>query len=209
MALDVLCSTVPPGMVTVIANKDTTKEAWDAISTMCVGNDLVKKNTAQQLRREFELATFKDGDMVEDYALRLTSTVATLATLGEVVEESKVVEKMLCSVPSRFKQIMIAPMTRRVHVIRDVVFDEGAHWDWSSEEGGGVRRILHYGVHGRAWARRAGMGVCSNANISTRHARGNGHHSVDSNSCHCNADVNTSNILHTSNSVCLATYGAG
>lgn len=29
-------------------------------------------------------------------------------------------------------------MTWRVHITRDVVFDEGAQWDWSSEEGGGA-----------------------------------------------------------------------
>jgi hypothetical protein len=30
------------------------------------------------------------------------------------------------------------PLTWRVHITKDVVFDEGAQWDWSSEEGGGA-----------------------------------------------------------------------
>jgi hypothetical protein len=30
------------------------------------------------------------------------------------------------------------PVTRCVHITRDVVFDEGAQWDWNSEEGGGA-----------------------------------------------------------------------
>jgi hypothetical protein len=48
---------------------------------------------------------------VEDYALGLTAMMATLATLGEVVEESRAVEKMLRSMPLRFKQIVISIRT--------------------------------------------------------------------------------------------------
>ena len=48
---------------------------------------------------------------MEDYALRLNGMVANLTTLGEVVEETKIVEKMLRIVPSRFKQIVLAIRT--------------------------------------------------------------------------------------------------
>jgi hypothetical protein len=34
MALDALCSAVPPEIATVIAEKDTVKEVWDAIATV-------------------------------------------------------------------------------------------------------------------------------------------------------------------------------
>ncbi|XP_062232883.1 uncharacterized protein LOC133930247 [Phragmites australis] len=108
MALDALCSAVPPEMVSAIADKETTKEAWDAIKTMRVGDDRVKKSSAQQLRRQFEVAAFKDGESVEEFALQLSGMVATLATLDEVVEETKVVEKLFCSVPQRFRQIVLA-----------------------------------------------------------------------------------------------------
>jgi hypothetical protein len=111
MALDALCMAVPPELATAISDKDTAKEAWDAIKTMRVSDDRVRKNTAQQLLREFELATYKDGEMVEDYALRLTGMVATLATLGEVVDQGKIIEKMLRSMPSWFKQITVAIRT--------------------------------------------------------------------------------------------------
>jgi hypothetical protein len=45
MALDALCSVVPPEMVPTIAKKKMAKEAWDAIVTMRVGDDHVKKAT--------------------------------------------------------------------------------------------------------------------------------------------------------------------
>ncbi|CAA6674012.1 unnamed protein product [Spirodela intermedia] len=70
-ALDALCSAVPPEMWPVIANKETAKEAWEAIATMRIGDDRVKKASAQNLRRQFDSATFKEGESVEDYALRL------------------------------------------------------------------------------------------------------------------------------------------
>ena len=94
-------------MVPTIAKMETAKEAWDAIATMRVGDDRVKKATAQQLRRKFDLATFDDGETVEDYALRLSGMVAHLAMLGEEVKDSEIVAKMLRSLPPRFKQIAI------------------------------------------------------------------------------------------------------
>jgi len=57
MALDVLASAVPSEMVAAIANKETAKDAWDAIKTMRVGDDRMRKSTAQHLRRQFDLAT--------------------------------------------------------------------------------------------------------------------------------------------------------
>jgi hypothetical protein len=47
MALDALCSAVPPELTSVIANKEMVKEAWDAIATMRVDDGHVKKNAAQ------------------------------------------------------------------------------------------------------------------------------------------------------------------
>jgi hypothetical protein len=110
-ALDAISSAVPSELATAITDKDMAKEAWDTIKTLRVGDDRVRKNIAQQLLHEFELTTFKDGESVEDYALRLTGMQASLATLGEVLLESKIMEKMLRSVLPRFKQIMVVIRT--------------------------------------------------------------------------------------------------
>ena len=47
MTLDALCTAVPPELAMAISDKDTAKEVWDAIKTMRVGDDRVRKNTAQ------------------------------------------------------------------------------------------------------------------------------------------------------------------
>jgi hypothetical protein len=99
MALDVLCSAVPPEMVPTLAKMETAKQAWDAIATMRIGDDRVRKSTAQQLRRKFDLASFDDGKTVEEYALRLNNMVAQLATLGDEVMDDVIVAKILRSLP--------------------------------------------------------------------------------------------------------------
>jgi hypothetical protein len=107
MALDTLRGVVPPEMVPTITKKETTKEAWDAIATMRVDDDRVKKATTQQLCRKFDLTTFDDGETVKDYALHLSGMVAHLATLGGEVKDGEIIMKMLQSLPPHFKQIMI------------------------------------------------------------------------------------------------------
>ena len=75
---------------------------------MRIGDDRVRKTSAQNLRRQFDSATFKDGESIEDYALHLNNMASTLTTLGDTVGETKVVEKIIRSVPQRFRQIVVA-----------------------------------------------------------------------------------------------------
>jgi hypothetical protein len=100
MALDALCSVVPPEIIPSIAKMETAKEAWEAIATMRIGDDQVKKSTAQQLWQKFDMATCGEGETIEDYALCLNGMVAHLTTLGKGIKESQVVEKMMHSLPS-------------------------------------------------------------------------------------------------------------
>jgi hypothetical protein len=111
MALDVLSSAVPPEMVSVVASQATTKGAWDTIKVMRIGDDRVREATTQTLLRQFESATFKEGESMEEFSMRLSGMVQHIATLGETVDETKVVSKFLRSVLHRYKQIVIAIQT--------------------------------------------------------------------------------------------------
>jgi hypothetical protein len=95
----------------MIAKKETAKEAWDAIMTMRVSDDHVKKVTSQQLRRKFDLTMFDDGATIEDYALCLSGMAAHLAMLSEEVKDDEIVAKMIRPLSPRFKQITIAIKT--------------------------------------------------------------------------------------------------
>lgn len=105
MALDALCGAVPLEMVPTIA-KETAKEAWDTIATMRVGEDRIK-----QVRQNFDHASFDEGEIVEDCALRLNNMAVHLATLSEEVMDAVMVAKILRSLPPRFKEITIAIKT--------------------------------------------------------------------------------------------------
>jgi hypothetical protein len=77
MALDTLVSAVTPEMVATMADKKTVKEAWDAITTLRVSDDRVQKAAVQQLRSQFNRATFRECKAVDDFSLRRNGMVAT------------------------------------------------------------------------------------------------------------------------------------
>ena len=108
MALEAILQAVPPEMIAGLAVKRTAKEAWEAIRAMRVGSDRVRKGKVQQLKKEFEMISFRDGESVDDFALRLTNLVTSLATLGAPIDETQVVEKFLRVVPPRLSQIALA-----------------------------------------------------------------------------------------------------
>lgn len=108
MALEAILQAVPAEMVAGLAVKRTAKEAWEAIRAMRVGPDRVQKGKVQQLKKEFEMISFRDGESVDDFALRLTNLVTSLATLGAPIDETQVVEKFLRVVPPKLSQIALA-----------------------------------------------------------------------------------------------------
>jgi hypothetical protein len=111
MALDELFIAVPQEMIPLIMKMETVKEAWDAIAAMRVGDDRVRRATAQQIWQMFHMAMYNEGEMVEDYALHLYSLAVHLATLGEGVKEGQIMEKMLYTLMSQFIQISISIKT--------------------------------------------------------------------------------------------------
>jgi hypothetical protein len=84
------------------------------------------------LRSQFDRAAFKEGESVEDFTLRLNGMVATLATLGEIVEEHVVVEKIFRCVPPRLKQIVLVIST--LLDVRTLTIANLAGWLKTTEE---------------------------------------------------------------------------
>ena len=107
-ALEAICSSVPQEMVPTLATKASAKEAWEAIRTMRIGDDRVRKSTAQSLCVEYEQISFRDGESVEDFALRLSNLVQRLAILGDPEPEPKVVAKYLRVAGLRYRQLVIS-----------------------------------------------------------------------------------------------------
>jgi hypothetical protein len=75
---------------------------------MGIGDDRMRKASAQRVRREYEMLNFHDGEGVEEFVMRLSGIIHQLATLGDPESDEKVVLKYLCIARSRFKQLVLS-----------------------------------------------------------------------------------------------------
>lgn len=96
---------IPEEMMLSLADKETTKDAWEAIKTLCQGTDRVKKAKIQNLKSEFEALTMKEDDMIDDFHMKMNGIVTNIRALGEEMSESYIVKKLLRAVPAKFLQI--------------------------------------------------------------------------------------------------------
>lgn len=78
-ALAALLRAVPPEMVPVLAVKDTSAEAWEAIKLMRMGVNRAREATAQRLRKDLEQISFKDGESLD--GLWITNIANNLRSL--------------------------------------------------------------------------------------------------------------------------------
>lgn len=92
MALAAIVQAVSEAVLMAISEKETTKEACDALKEMHVGEDRVKKAHVQTLKREFKRIYMGDSETIIEFALKLTTMVNEMRALGTKVEESAVVE---------------------------------------------------------------------------------------------------------------------
>ncbi|KAG8053091.1 hypothetical protein GUJ93_ZPchr0001g29702 [Zizania palustris] len=107
-ALAAILRTVPSEMKVGLAVKKTAKEAWDAVKSMRVGNDRVKAANVQRLMKEFENVAFRDGESIDDFAMRINRLVSSIRELGEKVEDSRVVKKILRVIPKKWKHVAVS-----------------------------------------------------------------------------------------------------
>jgi hypothetical protein len=150
-ALGVILRGVPPEMLRTLAVKSTAKEAWDTLKTMRLGCERVREARAQTRRTEFENIRFKDGEKVEQFAMRLTGIMHDLEVLGDGVTELKAVQKFLRVVPKRFKQLaysiqqLLDLKTMTVEELAGRFLAVEEELDMEEEEGGqhgGTRLLL-------------------------------------------------------------------
>jgi hypothetical protein len=104
-ALAALLWAVPPEMQAGLAVKETAKEVWETIGSIQVSADKVKETNTEKLQWEFDDITFKSGECVEVFAMRIFAN--QLKSLGDENLDKKVVKKMLQSVPNHIEQVAI------------------------------------------------------------------------------------------------------
>lgn len=108
MAVDAILSAIPAEMIRPVGEKKMAKEAWEFIKTMNIGSERARKQTLQRLRRDWELLTFRDGELVDDFAIRLSGMMSSLNLYGERMSTQSAVEKLLRVVPDKYAQIALS-----------------------------------------------------------------------------------------------------
>jgi hypothetical protein len=104
-ALDALIVAIPSEMQFLLSKKRTTKEIWNAIAVARICSDRALKTTLQALRKEWENLTFRPGEDVDDFALRLNTLQQNMVQFGDdTYDEERAVELFRC-IPEKYKQI--------------------------------------------------------------------------------------------------------
>lgn len=105
MALAAIYQGIPEDLLMTLAEKKTAKEAWEALKVMFVGADRVKVARIKTLKAGLEAMSMKETENIDDFTGKVINSVSMLRTLGDKVEESQVVKKLLRAVSSKFLQI--------------------------------------------------------------------------------------------------------
>jgi formylmethanofuran dehydrogenase subunit C len=75
----------------------------DAVKLMRVGDERIKSASLQRLLKEYKNVVFRDGESVDDFAMRINGLVTILRELGEKMEDGRVV-----MVPKKLRQVVVA-----------------------------------------------------------------------------------------------------
>jgi hypothetical protein len=87
---------------TKVAHCKSAKEIWDKLRNIYEGYSKFKEAKLQTYRGQFEQLKMKEDEDIAAYFLRVDETVNTIIGLGEEIEESVIVQKVLRSLPMRF-----------------------------------------------------------------------------------------------------------
>jgi hypothetical protein len=68
----------------------------------------VQEVNAEQLRKEFTKICFKEGDIVDDFSMRIIGLANSITVLGGTITKAKIVKKMLHVVPEPLEQVVIS-----------------------------------------------------------------------------------------------------
>ncbi|KAJ4728947.1 Retrovirus-related Pol polyprotein from transposon TNT 1-94 [Melia azedarach] len=102
-ALTVLHSALADHVFTGIMALETAKEVWDQLKEQNEGSDRVKAVRLLTLKREFENLKMKETETIKVYSSKVMELVNQMRLLGEVIEQHKIIEKMLISLSEKFE----------------------------------------------------------------------------------------------------------
>ena len=85
-----------------ISSTEVAKEAWTILETTYEGTKAVKTVKLQRLTSSFEEIRIEEDETFDEFYAKLMDIVNSAFNLGESIAESKIVRKILRSLPERF-----------------------------------------------------------------------------------------------------------
>ncbi|XP_076893582.1 uncharacterized protein LOC143545615 [Bidens hawaiensis] len=99
IAIALIYKSIPEATIMQVGNLESAKEIWNAIKTCNLGADRVKEARFQTLMNEFDGMRMKETETIDEFVAKLSCTASKAASLGEMIEETKMVKKFLSSLP--------------------------------------------------------------------------------------------------------------
>ncbi|GAA0160582.1 hypothetical protein LIER_17103 [Lithospermum erythrorhizon] len=91
-----------------ILDRRSSKIIWDSMKKKFGGNQRVMRTTCNALRREFNLLEMKKGETINEYLEKVTQVANKLRSNGEVMLDSKIVEKVLSTLTDQFTYVSVS-----------------------------------------------------------------------------------------------------
>ena len=85
-----------------ISSMEVAKEAWTILKTTYEGTKAVKIVKLQRLTSSFEEIRMEEDETFDEFYAKLKDIVSSTFNLGECIAESKIIRKILRSLPERF-----------------------------------------------------------------------------------------------------------
>jgi hypothetical protein len=96
-ARHVILAALAPTIASKFMGYSTAKEVWDKLKSIYEGDPKVKQVKLQRHRAEFENLKMNEKEDISTYLLRVDEAVNAIRGLGEEIDESLVVQKVLRS----------------------------------------------------------------------------------------------------------------
>ncbi|XP_047264051.1 uncharacterized protein LOC124896545 [Capsicum annuum] len=98
-----LFSAVSSSIFTRIISLKSAKDIWDYLKSEYEGDDRIRGMQVLNLIRDFEMPKIKETETIKDYSERLLNIANRVRLLGSVFNDSRIVEKIMVTVPERFE----------------------------------------------------------------------------------------------------------